>query len=152
MRSKFFRFFIILTVLAVALLGVVPVTAADKTEFQCTETFIGILDPGTWSFPDSNIHIRGMVQLLNEDAPDPRVVGENTVEINANFRPDGTGPWWGTWRLETDEGGLWVGTAAGQVTEQGTWYNGVGKGIGLYDGMTLFVDMNYGVCNIRILE
>lgn len=152
MKKNYIRFSAFLVVMAVFLIGIVPVLAAEETEFQCAETFVAILNPGTWSFPDRNAHIRGMVELLRDDAPDPRAVGDNTVVVNANWRPDGTGPMWGTWRLETDEGGLWEGTWAGQVTGQGSWYNGVGDGIGLYTGMTMLVDMNYGVCQIRILE
>jgi hypothetical protein len=152
MKKNYIHFSAILIVMAVLLSGFAPVMTAEKTEFQCTETFVAILDPGTWSFPDGNIHIRGMVELFHEDAPDPRVVGDNTVVVNANWRPDWTGPIWGTWRLETDEGGLWEGTWAGRMTGQGSWYNGVGDGIGLYAGMTMLVDMNYGECQIRILE
>jgi hypothetical protein len=152
MRKNYFRFSAILFVMAVLLLGVSPVAAAEKTEFQCTETGVAMLNPGTWSFPDGNVHIRGMVQLLREEAPDPRSVGDNTVVVNANWRSDGTGPMWGTWRLETDEGGLWEGTWAGQMTEQGSWYNAVGDGIDLYAGMKMWVNMNFGDCQIKVLE
>src|SRR3990172_4255505 len=128
MSKKYYRILAILSVMAALLLGVAPVAAADKEEFTCTETFVGILNPGTWSFPDDNVHIRGMVELLREEAPDPRIVGSNTVVVNANWHSNWTGPMWGTWRLETDEGGLWKGTWAGQVTEGGAWYNGAGDG------------------------
>ena len=152
MRKNIFRFAAILFVMALLLGGIAPAAAAEKTEYQCTETLVAILDPGTWSFPDGNLHIRGMVQLFREEAPDPRTVGNNTVVVNTNWRPDGTGPMWGTFRMETDEGGLWKGTWAGKMTEGGSFYQGVGDGFGLYAGMKLFVDMNYGVCQITILN
>lgn len=152
MSKKFYRLGVILVVMAVLLIGVAPVTAAEKTEFTCTETFVAILDPGSWAFPGGNIHIRGMVQLLREEAPDPRSVGDNTVVVNANWRSDGTGPMWGTWRLETDEEGVWEGTWNGMVTEEGSWYNARGDGIGKYAGMKMWIDTNFGDCRITILE
>lgn len=151
MRKNYFRLGAILVVMAVLLIGTAPVTAAEKTEFQCTETFIATLDPGSWTFPDGNIHIRGMKSLFREEG-DARVEGDNTVVLNANWRSDGTGPMWGTWRLVTDEGGIWEGTWAGMMTEQGSWYHAVGDGMGMYAGMKMWVDMNFGDCRIKILE
>jgi hypothetical protein len=93
-----------------------------------------------------------MVELFREEAPDPRSVGDNTVVVNANWRPDWTGPIWGTFHFETDEGGVWDGNWAGLVTGQGARYSGVGDGSGLYSGMKMWVDMDYGVCQITIME
>jgi hypothetical protein len=152
MNRKIYGMGVILVVMAVLLTGVAPVTAAEKTEFPCTETFVATLDPGSWAFPDGNIHIRGSVSLFREEAPDPRSVGDNTVVANANWRSDGTGPIWGTWRLETDEGGAWEGTWNGMMTEAGAWYNARGDGSGLYTGMKMWVDMNFGACQVTILE
>lgn len=149
MKKNYFLFTVILAVL---LLGVTPVMAAEKIEFPCTETFVAELDPGTWTFPGGNIHVRGMVQLSREEAPDPRNTGYNTVVVNANWRPDWTGPMWGTFRLETDEGGVWEGTWAGRMTEQGSRYHAVGTGFGLYSGMKIWVDMNYGDCQVQLRE
>lgn len=142
---------IYLAVIAVLMIGVALVTPAEKTEFACTETFVAALDPGSWAFPDGNIHLRGRVSIFREEAPDPRSVGDNTVVANANLRSDGTGPIWGTWRLETDEGGAWEGTWNGMMTEAGAWYNARGDGSGMYTGMKMFVDMSFGECQVTIL-
>lgn len=152
MKKSFFLFGGLLAIVAVFLLGIAPVAAAEKTVFPCFETYVETLDPGTWAFPGGNIHIRGLVEVFREDAPDPRNVGYNTVVVNANWRPDWTGPIWGTFRLETDEGGLWEGTWAGMMTEAGSWYQAVGNGYGIYAGMKIWVDMNYGVCQTTILK
>jgi hypothetical protein len=152
MKKNYFLFGTILAVLAVLLLGIAPVMAAEKTEFPCTETFIDTLDIGTWAYPGGNIHIRGMVQFFREESPDPRNIGYNTVVVNANWRPDGTGPMWGTFHLVTDEDGLWEGTWAGMITEQGPRYHAVGNGFGLYSGMKIWVDVNYGDCQVQFRE
>ncbi|HSF80557.1 MAG TPA: hypothetical protein VLA49_04965 [Anaerolineales bacterium] len=152
MKKKYVRISAILVVMAVLLVGIAPVTAAEKTEFPCTEETIALLDPGTMSFPDGNVHIRGMVILAREEAPDPRDQGYNTVVVNANWGKDGSGPMWGTFRMETDEGGLWKGTWAGMDTGQGSWYNAVGDGFGLYAGMKIWVKVNYGDCQVSFLE
>ncbi len=110
------------------------------------------LDYGTWSYPDGNIHIRGMVELFRNTGPDPRITGYNTVTVSANWQSDYTGPMSGTFRFETDEGGLWMGTWAGQMTGAGPVYSGSADGYGMYAGMKMWVDMNYGVCTLTILE
>jgi len=152
MKKSYFLLGVLLVILAIPLFGVTPVTAAEKTEFPCTEELIANLDPGTWTYPNGNIHIRGMIQLFRETGPDPRIVGDNTVVVNANWQSDWTGPIWGTFSFVTDEGGLWEGTWAGQMTEAGAVYNGSGNGYGMYAGMKMWVDMNYGVCTITVLE
>lgn len=58
---------------------------------------------------------------------------------------------WGTFRLETGEGG-WEGTWAVQVREQGTWYNALGDGSGDYAGMKMWWKLNYGIGQGEILE
>ncbi len=152
MKKKYVRFGAILAVMAVLLVGIVPVTAAEKTVFACTEETIALLDPGTVSFPDGNVHIRGMVIQALEDAPDPRNQGINTIVVNANWGKDGTGPMWGTFHMVTDEGGTWKGTWAGRDTGQGSWYNAVGNGFGKYAGMKIWIDKNYDDCQVTFLE
>ncbi len=152
MKTKHYRLGAVLVVTAVLLLGAFPAAAADITESPCTESTVGVIAPGAWTFPDGNVHIREMVLLLLEDSPDARNVGVNTVVINANWHADMTGPMWGTFHFVTDEGGVWDGTWAGMATAGGSWYNAVGDGSGMYAGMKMWVDMNYGVCQVRILE
>jgi hypothetical protein len=151
MRKNHIRFGTVLIVMAVLLFSFAPATAAEKTEFTCVETPLALLDPGAWSYPDGNVHVRGMVELLGEQISDPHLVGENTIVLNANWRADMTGPVWGTFRFETTGGG-WEGTWAGQVTGQGTWYNAAGKGFGEFAGMKMWVHMRYGDCSGEFLE
>ncbi|UCH60846.1 MAG: hypothetical protein JSV61_05020 [Anaerolineales bacterium] len=152
MKKKYVRFGAILTLMAVLLVGIVPAMAAEKTVFSCVDGGTELLNPGVWTFPDGNVHVRGMVLRTRNNASDPRDQGYNTIVMNANWGKDGAGPMWGTFSLETDEGGLWKGTWAGRDTEQGSWYNAVGDGYGLYAGMKIWVDKNYDVCQVSILE
>jgi hypothetical protein len=152
MKKIFYLFVVLIITLPVILWGASPAAAAQKTEFSCTETFIETIDPGVWTFPDGNLHIRGMVQLLDESAPDPRDIGENTVLVNANWNANGIGPMWGTFTFETNEGGLWQGTWAGLMTELGPKYTAAGDGYGMYSGMKIWVDVNYGECRVTFLS
>jgi hypothetical protein len=150
MKKNILRLTTILTIMAILLLGVSPALAAEKTAFQCTESFITTLGDGLVNNPDGNIHIRSMIQLFDEQSSEPRFTGKNTVVVNANWRADFTGPMWGTFRLVTAQGG-WEGTWAGQMTEQGPKYNAIGDGFGDNAGMKLWVNVDYGVCTGEIL-
>lgn len=152
MKNNRVRLSIFLITVVALLLAVTPAIAANKVEFQCTPTYSHLLNIGDWTYPDGNIHIRGMVQSEHSVAPDPRCVGDNTIVINANWHADGTGPMWGTFRYETTEGGIWEGTWAGRMTDEGSWYNATGNGYGIYAGMKIFVDKVFDVTTITILE
>ena len=147
MKKKYLRLGAILVVIAVLLIWIVPVTAATKTEFTCKET-LEIIDPGEVTFPNGNIHIRYSILLADEWATDPRLVGLNTIVLHANLGADGTGPMWGTFRIE-NEGGGWEGTFAGHLYE---WYRAVADGFGEYAGMKLFWNNYNGDCSGAILE
>ena len=150
MRKNYFRFGTILVVSAVLLIWIVPVMAAEKTEFTCDIPIVSIIYPGSVTTPDGNSHFRGMVGQSFMQGTDPRIVGPATIVLNLNLRKDGTGPQWGTFRMEVCEDG-WEGTWAGLV---GEWYNGVGKGFGEFSRMKLWfhVDFINGTCSGRILE
>ena len=152
MKKDYILLGALLVILAIPLFVVAPVSAAEKTELPTTEVLIANLDPGTWTYPGDNIHIRKMVQLFRVTGADSRVIGNNTVVMNANWQADWTGPMRGTFSFVTDEGGLWEGTWAGKMTEAGPVYTGSGKGSGIYDGMKIWVDMNYGASTVTILE
>ncbi len=76
----------------------------------------------------SNILARGTIVLMNVTSDDSRLQGTETTLINCNFHADGTGPCWGTFRKDIDEGGVWDGTwegprsvvSGGCVTKFGT--------------------------------
>ena len=152
MKTRKFSLVVLMALTLVLLFGVGAANAADKTVFPCNEELIETLDPGTWTYPGGNIHIRGMVQLFRETSPDPRNIGNNTVVVNANWNSEFHGPMWGTFSSVTDEGGLWEGTWAGRLTEKGPVYNATGKGYGIYAGMKMWVDVDYGACTVTFQE
>ena len=150
MKKNYFRFGTIIVVLAVLLIWIAPVMAAEKTDFTCLVPEVEIIYPGSVTTPDGNVHIRGMVGQSPSQGTDPRIVGHATIVLNINLRKDGTGPQWGTYLLEVGEDG-WEGTWAGLV---GEWYKGVAKGFGEFSGMKMWmhVDFMNDTCSGTILE
>lgn len=127
-------------------LVVVPAVASAKTNVKhCsgTESLIETLDPGVWTFPDGNIHMRGMVSEYAEEMNCPEVNGTNTVVMNANWDANYIGPMWGTNRLVTSYagGGVWRGYWSGKLNPDGTLsYTGSSQGVsGSVDGLILKV-------------
>lgn len=121
--------------------GLLPVgfafSKAVFTEFTGRETLAAALAAGTVSCPGgqptgqwpqgppcspgSRFHVRGLTFLYQEFATDPRMTGDSTVVANANWDGftnigPGSGPMWGTIRLEVKKGGV----KTGDVWE-GTW-------------------------------
>jgi len=151
MKTQKWLIVTVLVSLAALLLSVAPAGAqAEVTEFtqweSCTTT-----NAGTWTFPDGNMHVRGMILLCAETASDPRVAGSNTVVVNANWGADGLGPMWGTWRL-VNEGGVWEGTWEGFSTASGNQLHVAGMGKGGYEGLKLWQEGGNGVYQGRILD
>lgn len=108
---------------------------AVVTEFTATEIDLGLVNPGTvqcpggeptglWPTgppcsPGSRVHVRGAVFRYIVNASDPRVSGDRFVVVNGNFDGwtifgPGSGPMWGTQRLEVAGGGVWEGTWTGK--------------------------------------
>ena len=75
--------------------------------------------------PDSRIAVRSVAGVSRMASTSPRLAGSFSWEMNANWDADGTGPAWGTFRLELDEGGVW----------EGSWTNRRSK----LDGMAVWV-------------
>jgi hypothetical protein len=113
---------------------------AVVTEYTTTEIELGLLQPGTVECPGgqptglwpigppcsagSRFHIRGAVFAYIVNASDPRVSGKRFVVVNGNFDGwtifgPGSGPMWGTTRLEVAGGGVWEGTWTGKRTVTG---------------------------------
>jgi hypothetical protein len=152
MKQKILRLGVLTLVLAVLLMGVMPATAAHKTTFTCTETWYADVDPGVWTLlPNGNVHIRGMVLILNEYASDSRLSGLNTVVLNANWDANLTGPAWGTFKIMNEDGG-WEGHWEGEMTEQGGIHHATGDGFGSYDGMKVWWYVNLDECYGEFLE
>lgn len=125
----------LLFVLTAALLAwASPANAGLKTTCQETAIPIGLLDPGTVTFPDGNTHIRGMTIVQAELANDPRVVGRATVVMDLQIKPNGDVTLHGTifkevgtWDLSdpanpqfTPTGGVWVGIVEAKGNMVGT--------------------------------
>jgi hypothetical protein len=145
----------IVATIAFVLLATVPLAAKSAiTEYECGEELLYTeVEPTITFLPSGNIHLRDMVNVYAEtnDLQDPRAIGLNHVVVNANWDENWLGPMWGTFMLETD-GGVWEGTWAGQMTEEGGWYNASGNGQGMYEGMKIWIDVAPGSCRGRILD
>jgi hypothetical protein len=130
MKTKSLPIYLILAL--VLCLIIVPVgVSAQTTVKRCsgTESLIDMLNPGNWTFPDGNIHVRGMINQYKEQMNCPEVSGTNTVVMNANWDANYTGPMWGTTYQETPSG-VWKGFWSGKLNPDGTLsYTGVSKGI-----------------------
>ena len=64
---------------------------------------------------DSRVRIRGVVMKYYQQTSDPRTTGWLYLTINANLDQwPGTGPIWGTARLEVDQGGIWEAIWTGE--------------------------------------
>ncbi len=151
---------VVVTVIAAGLL--ISMTAA-KTEVTFTDLFnpfnipnpLGvpqagqILNPGQVICPGytptndpmqpcpegSRILIRGFQFLTRVDSESPLFAGAMTVEANANFAPDATGPAWGRFSIELDAGGTLEGTWDGfrRIAGESVWTTQlriVGHGLG----------------------
>jgi hypothetical protein len=138
---------IVVVLIALSLLPVQAVSA-QATFSACEGDFIplGILDPGAWTYPGGNMHVRGMVGQYQQYMPtsDPRCNGLNTVVTNANWDAYGVGPSWGTFHVALAEGSLggWDGTWTGMTYAYGsTSIQVVGHGYGSLEGQQVFVDI-----------
>jgi hypothetical protein len=121
----------VLAALLVALLLAPGMVAAKATRTECTGTEIasGHLDPGLWTSPGGNIHVRGMVTEYLEESSCPELRGVNTVTMNANWSADFVGPMWGTSRV-VGEYGVWEGTWQGKIAPDGSCsYEAISHGI-----------------------
>ena len=138
--------------------------AAEKYDFEATETFdpLGLFGPpvgeflsfGTVKCPGheptgdpeqpcpigSRTHTRDVVVISRADSPDARMAGWMTIELNGNFDANAAGPVWGRFSVAVDSGGIWEGTWQGRrVAEEGYWtaelhVSAKGYG-GIVDGM-----------------
>jgi hypothetical protein len=116
---------------------------ATRIPFTSTE-YCAITSFGTWTSPDGNLHIRGLTLECTGSTTMPQLDGTNHYVWNANLDATGSGPAWGTWRLETEDGG-WEGAYHTTVTgflsaEPHDTGRGVGHGTGIYEGQQLFAD------------
>ena len=166
------KFTLRLTIVLAAALLIAPIGfAAEKYDVTADEVFdpmntmgngpVGILIPGgTVKCPGhepvgdptlppcpagSRTHIRNTMVITRVNSDDERVAGDMTVTLNANWNANFAGPIWGTFSIELDSGGTWVGTWEGlRVFEDPYWsatlhVNGQGFG-GLVEGMHMMAE------------
>ncbi len=93
--------------------------------------------------PGSRIEIRGTALKSRLVSDDANLTGWLMLQGSANMTPDGTGQFWGKFRLELDAGGTWEGSWTSKRTqvESYAWVGriqGVGQGTaGCVEGMQL---------------
>ena len=155
MKRRTLSAWVILTLVAVLLVAPTSVSArAVRTQCTGSEISLEMLDPGVWTFPDGNIHIRGMVGLYRVDSDCPQMAGVNTVTINANWDANFAGPMWGVAQLVTDDGGVWESTWAGKTYADGSSeYRAVGRGVaGSVQGLHMNLSAANGQWTATILD
>lgn len=121
-RQKRMILAILALIVALALVTGSVAAKATKTEFAGTTSFGEVIDPGVWTFPGGNVHIRGVVQTAYLVADDPRVTGTETVFGNANLDAFSAGRAWGTSHIEVayEGGGVWEGTFTAEFYADGS--------------------------------
>jgi hypothetical protein len=114
---------------------------ATMTEYTGKEYLVQVINPGEWTFPNGNVHLRGAIQEFRDETDDPRITGNFTIVANANWDANGAGNSWGTYRrvvvCEGGGDGIWEGTwTAKHYAGGGSTVHGVGHGIsGCVEGL-----------------
>jgi hypothetical protein len=141
------------TLALIAALLLMPGSAgatATRIDYTVTETCTQT-SPGEVTFPGGNIHIRGATLECQDVATIPQATGTNYIVMNTNLDATGNGRAWGTWRLETGEGGVWEGTWEGALTAGFVSGHGVAHGSEIYEGQQNFVSVEPGTSSGYIL-
>jgi hypothetical protein len=144
MKKNILRVGVLVVVLAILLLGISPVSARTRITLTYTQEVVGVLDPGVvTTFPNGDIHIRGMVLALHDEASDPHLIGNARTVVNENLDVNGDGTGWGTSHFMSDEGGMWDLVWVGRIeNQQPVSLTGVGFGSQLYRGFLLWCEIS----------
>jgi len=126
----------------------VQAASAQATFTPCEGILIplGMIDPGRWTYPGGNMHVRDMVTEYQQNMNDPRCSGLTTVVTNANWDASGAGPFWGTSTMVIEGGGSdgWDGTWTGMKYADGSYFiHFIGHGQGDLEGLLIFVDIEF---------
>jgi hypothetical protein len=155
MKKRISSVWVILTLIAVLLVAPASVSAT-ATRMVCTgwEIPLGVLDPGVWTYPDGNIHVRSMVMQSQEVSDCPQLAGINTVTMSANWDANQAGPIWGTAEMMTDDGGVLASTWSGRTYADGSsQYRAVGHGVaGPVQGLHMKLSATNGQWTATILD
>jgi hypothetical protein len=140
MKNKSRLLLVFLAVMSMTMLLAMPAGAtATRTEVSGMETMDEMVDFGTWTFlPGDRIRVRGMVLQNWDETNDPRTTGMNIVTSNMNWDANHSGPFWGTFHLESaDMDGYWDGTFTGHMPADGSCaeITSVGLGGGAFEGL-----------------
>jgi hypothetical protein len=137
-KSRVLLVFLAATAMTV-LLAMPAGATATRTEVTGTEITKDISDFGTWTYlPSGRIRVRGMVLENWDDTNDSRTTGTNIVISNMNWDANHSGPFWGTFHLESDDlDGYWDGTFTGYMPADGSCaeITSVGFGGGDFEGL-----------------
>lgn len=155
MKRRTLSVWVILTLVVVLLIAPASVSAR-ATQTYCTgwEIPLEVLDPGVWTYPGGNIHVRGMVMQYQEVSDCPQLAGINTVTMNANWDANYAGPIWGIAQSVTVDGGVWESTWAGKTYADGSSeYRTVGHGVaGSVQGLHMKLSATNGQWTATILD
>ena len=124
-----------------------------RTPFSGVSTFIESPDPGRLIESGDNVHVRGMVEILDTVSADDRLTGKHTVIANFNLDAAGYGQVWTTFRLDVDaRDGYWEGTTTGKIDENGISLKMRGRGFGDLSGLRIEGTYVNGVTDGVIIE
>lgn len=132
----------------IATLG--PPTDGEGAEHVVGTAVANLQTPYTETNVGDVTQVRDGVAVLTVAMNDPRATGMATwdfaIDVYGPYGPDGLGPEWGPFRLETDDGS-WEGPCSG-----GTWHEGDGVvmscwlvGSGAYEGSTFYLALEKAV-------
>ncbi|MBN2390574.1 MAG: hypothetical protein JXR84_07620 [Anaerolineae bacterium] len=124
-----------------------------RIPFTSVGTLVEILDPGKWSYPGNNAHVRDMVELIRTESADERITGWHTLVANGNWDANGYGPIWGTFVLDVDAyDGTWEGSYTGVIDENGLSLRMQAHGYGDLSDFRIEGTYLNGVTNGEIIE
>lgn len=126
------------TIIAALFLVIVPVAAeATLTEVQGEVLACDPLKPSTVWDAGETIHLRGWERVCNTTGP--YLTGKLTISINSEINPQMISQVHGTFRLETDEGGIWEGTYTGvhNLIDDTVSIRAVGSGSEAFEGLQI---------------
>jgi hypothetical protein len=96
------------------------IAAVTETPFTATDVPTAPVDPGVTRITPTRIVIHGLTVGMRVEATDGRLTGSGQVVANGVLDPlTGAGPVWGTFFIDADQGGRWVGSWHGQRSPVG---------------------------------
>lgn len=145
MNSKRITITIITLIILMIMSASVASAEAPKAYFTATSNISAILDPGTTEVKDQHVHVRGMKQVATTCwtylEGGETVCYNEVIEVNVILSlVDLTGPMWGTFEFQDDEGAVvWKGNFHGdrRIVDGNmvSTVNDIGRGLGYNEGL-----------------